>query len=85
MTEVRRIRWGYADFIPDIQEWLQTEGFVPIGLFKTTPVRSRLTNTSTVGFEFLAFYLSVQNKFGMFKVHIEKDVLTTFYLLVICS
>ncbi|QDT45915.1 hypothetical protein Pan241w_60430 [Gimesia alba] len=45
LTETRRIRWGFADFVPDIQEWLENEAFVPIGLFKTAPVRPRVTNT----------------------------------------
>lgn len=48
MTQVRRIRWGFADFAPDLEESLQVEGFVPIGLFKTTPVRPRVTHTANL-------------------------------------
>ena len=45
LTETRRIRWGFSGaFVELYQEWLADEAFVPIGLFKTTPVRPRVNN-----------------------------------------
>lgn len=55
LIEVNRIRWGFSGaFVSFIQKWLEGEAFIPIGLFKTTPVRPRVA--STPGFACYACY-----------------------------